>query len=61
VSVSLVPPGGPEVTRGEPTFGTVDGSIQEVAVAMLTAVADGSEEDAGNLANALAERGKNDA
>jgi hypothetical protein len=54
--VSLVPPCGPEVPPVEPTFGTVDIRASTIAVDLLRAVADGREEVAGRLADALAER-----
>lgn len=51
-----MPPCGPQAPGGEPTCGTLDTSLEAIAVELLHAVADGREKDAGDLADALAGR-----
>jgi len=50
-----VPSCGPEVPGGQPTCGTIETGTSAIAMELLRAVADGREEAAGQLAQALAE------
>jgi hypothetical protein len=54
--VSDAPSCRPEVTDGEPTYGTVQTPLVRIANELLRAVVDGREQDAKQFAEGLAER-----